>query len=194
MFAYCDNNAVNNYDPSGYLLIANSDCGGGGAILVLFFASAAGYVGSQALGTGFVGANLISMGLERELTFPQLQISIPKTKTKEKAEVLEKTKDLILPKDTIIYRYGGTNPGNLTPRQTDIFTGLSFSTIPKPGAAMTTIRTLNATGIVNAVQDGVTHVSVKPVGATVQDWVNAGSSSIWTTTVKSLVIKWDGGF
>lgn len=25
-----------------------------------------------------------------------------------------------------------------------------------------------------------------------EDWHNAGSSSIWTTAVKSVVVKWDG--
>ena len=43
-----------------------------------------------------------------------------------------------------------------------------------------------------SVQDGPTHVSVRPVGATMEE-INAGSSSIWTQAVKSVVIKWDGG-
>ena len=45
-----------------------------------------------------------------------------------------------------------------------------------------------------AVQDGPTHVSVRPVGAPMEDWINAGSGSIWTQAVKSVVIKWDGGY
>lgn len=57
---------------------------------------------------------------------------------------------------------------------------------------MTTIEALNATGIVYAVPDGGTHVSVYPVGGTMSDWVTAGSNSIWTQAVKSVVIKWDG--
>ena len=60
------------------------------------------------------------------------------------------------------------------------------------GAAMTTIEALNATGVVYAVQDGTTHVSVKPVNATVEDWIKGGASSIWTNAVKSVVVKWDG--
>lgn len=31
-----------------------------------------------------------------------------------------------------------------------------------------------------------------PIGGTMTDWVNAGSSSIWTQAVKSVVVKWDG--
>lgn len=69
-------------------------------------------------------------------------ISIPKAEEKEKDT------------PTVIYRYGGTNPGNLTPSQRDVdllpITGkwLSFSPIPKSGAAMTTIEALNAKGVV----------------------------------------------
>lgn len=96
----------------------------------------------------------------------------------------------------MIYRYGGTNPGNLTPSQKDSTTGLSFSTIsPRMGgrAAVTTINTLNETGIVYAYQDKLTHVSVVPVGVSIQTWINEGSGSIWTQAVKSVVVKWDGG-
>ena len=99
---------------------------------------------------------------------------------------------------TFIYRYGGTNPGNLTPSQRDIALyaatgkGLSFSTVPKPGAAMTTIAALNATGVVYAVYDGANHVSVFPIGGSLEDWYNAGPSSAWTAAVKAVVVKWDG--
>ena len=58
---------------------------------------------------------------------------------------------------------------------------------------MTTIEELNATGIVYAVKDGKTHVSVMPVGATMDEWIAAGSDSIWTQAVKSVVIKYSGG-
>ena len=95
-------------------------------------------------------------------------------------------------KETIIYRYGGANPGNLVPREVDVMsgTGLSFSTIPKSGAAMTTIEEVNATGVLIAVKDGPSHVSVYPVGTTMAGWREAGRDSIWTTTLKSIVIKW----
>ena len=53
--------------------------------------------------------------------------------------------------------------------------------------------TLNKTGIVYAYQDKLTHVSVVPVGVSIQTWINAGSGSIWTQAVKSVVVKWDGG-
>lgn len=96
-------------------------------------------------------------------------------------------------KDFLIYRYGGTTPGNLTSQKKDWDTGHSFSTIPpRPGraAAVTTINKLNATGVVFAEQDGPTHVKVLPVGVPLQTWIDAGSNSIWTRAVKSVVVKW----
>ena len=57
---------------------------------------------------------------------------------------------------------------------------------------MTTIEALNATGVVYVVRDGLTHVSVRPVGAPIEAWINAGSGSIWTKAVRSVVLKWDG--
>ena len=32
------------------------------------------------------------------------------------------------------------------------------------------------------------------VGSTMVDWINAGFGSIWTQAVKSVVVKWDGGY
>ena len=64
--------------------------------------------------------------------------------------------------------------------------------MPKPSTDVTTIEALNATGLVYAVRDGATHVSVRPIGGTMDDWISAGSNSVWTQAVKSVVIKWDG--
>ena len=94
---------------------------------------------------------------------------------------------------TVIYRYGGTSAKNLTPRERDCSSGLSFSTIPRKGAAMTTIEAINASGGLNAVQDGETHVSVFPSGASVQAWYEAGTESIWTQLLQALVSLFRGG-
>ena len=91
--------------------------------------------------------------------------------------------------NTLIYRYGGKNPANLTPKLKDLTTGLSFSTVPSSNCVVTTIEEINATGIVHAVRDGLTHVSVVPVGGTVEDWYKAGTNSIWTNAVKAVVKK-----
>ena len=95
---------------------------------------------------------------------------------------------------TWIYRYGGTNPGNYVPSKKDemLNSGLSFSTVPRVGAGATTIEAINATGILYAVKDNATHVSVYPIGTTIAEWRAAGSASIWTQTLKALIIKWDG--
>ena len=146
----------------------------------------------------FAASALLLIGFNNIVNNPPASppITIPKFEFKsestEKAE--EKDKPAAIPSqpNTTIYRYGGTNPGNLTPREKDKYTGLSFSTIPLPGAAETTIEALNSTGVVYAIRDGKTHVSVRPVGGSMQDWIDAGVASIWTQAVKSVVVKWDG--
>jgi len=96
--------------------------------------------------------------------------------------------------DVNMFAYCGTNPGNFVPSSRDVETntGLSFSTVPRPGAAMTSIEELNATGVVYAYQDSLTHITVKPIGGIIAEWRNQGTSSVWTKTIKSLVVKWDG--
>ena len=204
MFAYCGNNPVNRVDYTGQFwseiwefaktavteigkamgLMSPAYAGCGGAAVAdgpLPFGDIAAVAGAALLTVGAIG-----YGIYQAAQAPA--ISIPKVE--EKAEAIPAPP----PTPTVIYRYGGTNPGNLTPKAKDKYTGLSFSTVPMPGAAMTTIEALNATGVVYAVQDGPTHVSVRPVGAPMEAWINAGSGSIWTQAVKSVVIKWDGGY
>ena len=203
MNAYCANNPINRVDYTGHFwseicefvktavneigraigALSPAYAGCGAAVVVdgpLPFGDIAAAVGAAVLTVGAIGYGIYQ-------ATQTASIYIPKAETKEK--------DIIAPSlsPTVIYRYGGANPGNLTPKEKDKGSGLSFSTIPKPGAAMTTIEALNATGVVCAVQDGATHVSVRPVGATMEEWINAGSSSVWTQAVKSVVIKWDGG-
>ena len=183
MFVYCGNNPVNKYDPTGKFALTAILTGG--IALGKIAGAVIGLVGA------FVVADIIvnNPPASPSLSLPKFNIK-PKTESKEKdiAPTIPKS----LPGDTVIYRYGGTNPRNLTPRAKDRYSGLSFSTIPKPGAAMTTIEALNATGLVYAVQDGPTHVSVRPVGVSIDEWIEAGPVSIWTAAVKSVVVKWDG--
>ena len=47
-------------------------------------------------------------------------------------------------------------------------------------------------GVVYAVYDGANHVSVFPIGGSLEDWYNAGPSSAWTAAVKAVVVKGDG--
>ena len=122
----------------------------------------------------------------------------------EISSLKEQEKDAVIPKDNpkgddvVIYRYGGTNPGNFVPSENDVITntGLSFSTNPpRPGqqAAVTTIGALNSTGLVHAFQDRPGHVRVDPKFGTLSDWRDGGSSHPNTIAVKSVVVKWDGG-
>ena len=200
MFAYCENNTVSRVDPTGHFWseiwefakTAVTEIGKAIGVLSPAYAGCGGAAVADgplpigdiigAAGAILLTAGAIGYGIYQATQAPS--ISIPKAEEKDIAAPL--------PLPTIIYRYGGTNPGNLTPKEKDKKTGLSFSTIPKPGAAVTTIEALNATGLVYAVRDGVTHVSVRPIGGTMDDWISAGSNSVWTQAVKSVVIKWDG--
>ena len=202
LYAYCGNNPIMRLDSSGYFFaeiwefmkavaaatenamieMAPMYDACGAAVLVDGPLSIGDTIG--AIGAAILSAAALVIGVSAVLEGAP-SIAVPKVEEKEKDITIPD-----MPKQTVIYRYGGTNPGNLTPREKDRYTGLSFSTIPKPGAAMTTIEALNATGIVYAVQDSATHVSVRPVYATMDDWIRLGSNSIWTMAVKSVVIKW----
>ena len=171
MYVYCNNSTINTMDENGDTAITIAIAYGLTKALIATIGFATGLL---------VGGAIVDYSREQA-----------QAKAKERVEPITKTKSK--PKDVIIYRYGGTNPGNLTPKEKDKDDGLSFSTIPQPGSAVTTINTINATGILYAVQDRPFHVSIKPVGASMSDWIEAGSNSIWTQTLKSVVIKWDGG-
>lgn len=124
------------------------------------------------------------------ITAPAPSISVPKVDTKEKVITSQPSSDMI------IYRWPdrGTYNVSYTPSDRDLLfpnSGLSFSTIPKAGSVQTTIEELNSTGVVYAVQDGATHVSVYPIGTTLTGWHDAGPNSPWSKAVQSACIEWD---
>ena len=203
MFAYCGNNPVIRVDRNGrfwselwgIVETVGIEIGKAIGLVSPAYAGCGGMAVSDGplpfgdivatAGAALVTVGVIGYGIYRAAQ--KLAISIQKVEEKVEAAPT-------IPSSTVIYRYGGTNPGNLTPKGKDKYSGLSFSTLPSPGAAMTTIEALNATGLVYAIQDGPTHVSVRPVGATMEDWINAGTGSIWTQAVKSVTTKWRGGY
>ena len=63
--------------------------------------------------------------------------------------------------------------------------GLSFSTEYRSGSGETTLNTINGTGVLYAIKDGRTHVSVYPVGATLEEWQKQGVNSIYTQTLQA---------
>ena len=180
MSAYGRNNPITYSDPSGEFVITAS--------LTTII---------QAVVTAVVIATIVTI-VAHTLSKPSVQQAISNAVNSVKSNT--KSKDVAIPanppkKSNLIYRYGGTNPGNLTPKSKDASTGLSFSTLPPPigtPAAVTTIEKLNSTGQVFAFQDSPTHVTVKPCNATVQEWIDEGSKSKWTAAVKESVQKWDG--
>lgn len=52
---------------------------------------------------------------------------------------------------------------------------------------------VNSTGTLIAIQDGPTHVSIRPNPAvgTLQEWIEEGPDSTYTQTMKSVTMKWD---
>jgi len=196
MFAYCLNNPVNMVDPDGYA--AGSI---GGIIRLvgrLLPRGGGGAASSGARGSSIAGA-LIGGGIRTlpravpraiPLLPPMAPLAVPNSQTEAERRTITATPPRT-DDPNLIFRWGGTNPGNLTPRAVDINSGLSFSTRPgAPGTnAATTIQLINATGILVAIQDGPSHISVRPVGATVEEWHNAGPSSPWTQALRSVVIR-----
>ena len=205
LFAYCGNNPVNRVDYGGnffaelwdFAQAAASEIGKAIGVMSPAYAGCGGVAVADGplpfgdiaaiSGAALITVGAIGYGIYQAATAPAA-IAVPEIKL----EVKEK--DGVLPGKplTTIYRKGGSNPGNLTPREKDLLDtrGLSFSTFPYPICVKTTIEELNATGLVYAVQDGATHISVYPVGGSMQDWVEAGANSAWTQAVKSVVSKY----
>ncbi len=100
----------------------------------------------------------------------------PKAEGKDKTITDTATDTTKEPENPIfIYRMGNYTNTNLTPRAKDI-TGLSFSTI-KPVSGnyvVTTMKAINSTGRLVAIQDSPTHVSVLPLNISeMDDWIES---------------------
>ena len=194
IFIYCSNNPINMLDSSGQFgqFFVNMWNNIVNAVQTFISGSGLAMVGGGAIAAGAIdGPFPVGDIIGIAAIVGTYLLSQEKDDVQIKAGVIEKTKP-----DITIYRYGETNPGNLTPKMKDRYTGVSFSTIPpKPGknAAVTTIHTINSTGILYAYQDSLTHVTVIPTNASIMEWIKAGNASIWTMTLQSVVVKWDGG-
>ena len=194
MFVYCGNNPVMRVDPSGeiwqilfaddiFKLAVLTLC----TLGIIWLAQDA--AGDQKLGNLF--SDIVTQTADAVNNFVDGVKSFSDSKADEKEAVNPNP-----PSGTVIYRRGGWNPSNLTPSSNDVAKfpttgkGLSFVLTPEPGCVQTTIEEINATGILYAVIDGQNHVSVFPVGTTLAGWHDAGTSSIWTTTLRALVKKY----
>ena len=189
LFIYCEDNPIGNSDPTGYF---------DGELWVAF-------------------CNEIEASREviaAEACFSQLDSPVPGpmdllaacmivgtigvaaynayTSTKENTETIAiSIAETDENKQTLIYRHGGTNIGNLVPSKKDVAfdSGLSFSTVPEANSWVTTMEAVNSTECLIAIKDTDTHVTVYPVGGTVAEWRAQRDNSIWTKTLSSISVK-----
>ncbi|UYZ37906.1 hypothetical protein OD350_09630 [Clostridium beijerinckii] len=98
---------------------------------------------------------------------------------------------------TIIYRMASGTNQSLTPRPGKDATGLSFNTVrPVSGNYVyTTMEEVNSTGVLVAIKDGATHVSIVPVDMSrMPEWMDSRASAEtnphpFTLLLKSITIK-----
>ena len=111
VYAYCGNNPVTYKDDSGEFVISISI-----SIGSLITWAAYGIATAVGVGAGVVIGTTVCNNIRRSTTYVDTRSD---SKAKEKDE---ESKNLRL----YIYRYNGTNPGNLTPRAKDKNTGPSL--------------------------------------------------------------------
>ena len=197
MFAYCENNPVNRIDYNGqfweelwdaFIEAVQQASGtfavaGGVTQLDSPIPGPADLIGGAIAGVTLIGC--LCIATYSAIVSSKSIISTSKENSSE--QVITDTGS----NPTYIYRHNGTNPGNLVPTDNDVFfsSGLSFSTVPKRNSWRTTVDAINSTGVLRAVVDGPTHVSVYPVGGTVEGWKREGTTSIWTRTLMTISIK-----
>ena len=206
MFAYCGNNPCSRIDNGGLFWDEIWEFFREVAAEVEYAAQKVSYVyagfGAIAVADGplpicdaiaATGAVVLSIGLVGYGVVATVAGS--RATEEERAEAATATKrneNLIC-----IYRYNGTNPGNLVPSVNDVRfnSGLSFSMVPRTNSWCTTIEDINSTGVLHAVKDGTTHVSAYPIGGTIKEWRAAGASSRWPQALirVSVKIKWNIG-
>jgi len=198
LFAYCDNNPTNGVDSDGNLAITGCFVAGAVALGALLIGGAL-VATPQGKSVTRKATSTIENTIEEagNIVINTIEGIMNSTTSQTKSQAKTITKERIQekpyqPDNTKIYRYGGANPSNLTPRQNIDYDGLSFMLKPRKKSVTTTIGQINATGILYAFRDKPYHVVVKPANATVKEWMEKGPESIWTQTLKGIVVKWDG--
>lgn len=213
MFAYCNNDPVNNCDPTGTFAIAATAAGTAAGLLFELAKLAAGVIASAVIiqqvhdTTEKITAANPPVNQGQSTYSPELPYVGPlygnsairndiQSRVRDNApslsDSLVKTR---VTENTPIYRYYSSKTENLAPRPGKDYDGLSFSTKPpRPGvsAVVTTIEGVNATGVLLAMPTGGSHVTVIPTNGSVSQWMAQGQSSIWSQTLSAIVIEWNG--
>ncbi|MFE1631348.1 RHS repeat-associated core domain-containing protein, partial [Brevibacillus reuszeri] len=180
-YSYVHNNPIRYFDPTGNKAVEYASVGGGGGGVVLPVSPKEAF-------------NIITFGTLMWAAAPKEAPQV--TQSKPQLTVINggqnansnKSKPVGLPlsnekennknDQTLIYRKGNDSPWNMTPRQKDARTGLSFQlTKPEGNYVVTTIGAINSSGILIAIKDGENHVSVKPVDGNLVYWASQRPNS-----------------
>ena len=134
----------------------------------------------------------------KDRVLPNIPANPPMLQYVDKAAVKEKDKEVPIAIEktgsldsTPIYRWGSDSYYNLTPRATDYF-GLSFTTVKPTGKnyVETTMQAVNSTGVLVAIQDSATHVSVRPtIPGLMVDWMNSKETANENPHFLTVVLK-----
>ena len=208
LYTYCHNTPIIGTDPSGHVLVVDDIILITIGVLLVADVALLSYSASTSYGNSFSDPFSVPNFNDpwtlpndpwalpgNDVLDPPISFAVPDVVDIPQDEAIDDVKDKTydLPEDTVIYRYGGTAPSNLTPRPKDRTSGLSFVLTKPTGRdyVETTVSAINSSGYLIAIRDGANHVSVVPNPAvgTLDEWIETGSSHPCTQVLKSRVVK-----
>ncbi|MBP2114943.1 RHS repeat domain-containing protein [Paenibacillus silagei] len=183
LYTYVENNPLKYIDPSGHSAMAAGGLylipGFGEVLAVVTGAGILVYGGYKIYQWATAPKEVPSVSIPKK---PELKVipggnnsNKPESNPRPKAPPLSQpNNDKQKKEPTKIYRLGSDSPWNLTPREKDGTTGLSFLlTRPSSGAYIeTTAEDINASGLLVAIIDGKNHVSVVPLDGRLTYWAS----------------------
>ncbi|QUL56314.1 RHS repeat protein [Paenibacillus tritici] len=183
LYTYVENNPLKYIDPSGHSAMAAGGLylipGFGEVLAVVTGAGIVFYGGYKIYQWATAPKEAPSVSIPKK---PELKV-IPGGNNSNKPEsnprpkvspVSQPNNDKQRKEPTKIYRLGSDSPWNLTPREKDGTTGLSFLlTRPTSGSYIeTTVEDVNNSGLLVAIIDGKNHVSVVPSDGRLTYWAS----------------------
>ena len=204
LYTYCYNDPINNIDPTGHFVIG---------IIPIIVGTAPEWVPVVA---GVITTGITAVTVNETVVKPIINefrdsngayttnkpIAASKPNDAPKPTPKPQPKNNSTPKVVVntqkkddgpafIYRLGNYTNTNLTPREKDV-SGLSFTTVkPTEGKYLvTTIEQVCGTGVLVAIKDGATHVSVMPVNIfQMPEWIASRPKAQDNPHAFTLVLK-----